>query len=84
MKIKIDRADDVTIEIEGTPEEVKAILADILPAQPFLISYPKTTGTTLPYTLPYTVPYTFTGICAHEYPYAWFGTVPPKCIKCGA
>lgn len=83
MKVKILRQDGTSIELDGTPDEVRGLLKDVIPSQPFTISYPQTQPYTGTGTMP--LPYYQDDItlCIHEYPVHWYGTIPPKCLKCG-
>lgn len=78
MKAKVSYLDGSSVELEGTPEEIRLFVF------PFgNLPYVNNPGVTVqPYTIPtiWTAPYT---ACQHEYESPWNGLNPPPCKKCG-
>jgi hypothetical protein len=70
MTIKIQRADGVVIEAEGSAEDLLQVLGVLVPLQ-----WGTLTGTSIPtWTLTH---------CEHQYPLVWNGIGPAPCLKCG-
>jgi hypothetical protein len=76
MKATIKYTDGKTVELEGTQQELNAILVSLcgygfnwfmktIPDAPNYLYTPNT------------------NMCQHEYPNPWMGVVPPNCTKCG-
>lgn len=65
-------------EIDALKEQIE-LLKKIIDTQAQLISEMRKT-TPLPFV---SIPSVWQAPCQHEYPFPWFGTVPPPCKKCG-
>lgn len=81
MRAKVTQLDGKIVEYEGTPEEIRQVLAS-----PWTVDFPyvNTPYVNNPaWTPPVFIP-TFTILeCVHEYPEVWMGLNPPPCKKCG-
>lgn len=87
MKAKIIFPGGITIEAEGTPEEIRQIAKPESPPPfiPQIQEYPPF-PTIIYGDRWWADTYTTEQIqaaCAHEFPAIWYGTVPPSCRKCG-
>jgi hypothetical protein len=65
-------------ELEALKEKIE-LLQKIIDTQAQLISEMRKT-VPLPFV---SIPSVWQVPCQHEYPFPWFGTVPPACKKCG-
>lgn len=65
-------------ELEALKEKIE-LLQKIVDTQAQLIQEMRK-SVPLPYV---SIPSVWSVPCHHEYPFPWFGTVPPACKKCG-
>lgn len=71
-------------ELEALKEKVE-LLQKIIDTQAQLIGEMRKSNPLPIVSIPsvWQSPPLYPGPCQHEYPFPWFGTVPPPCKKCG-